>query len=99
MQNENFLDNLRELSKIISESLDKIEQEQEDYWASLSKDDQLKAFCCVIRRIYQGELIDKGSYRHILYETFGFDLESYMQAQRAGYIEIHNLLGKNDAEN
>ncbi len=73
-----------------------IEDRQEKFWDSLTKDEQLMVFCCVSRRICQGELIDKGSYRHILYSVFGFDLSSYTQAHDAGYMAIHNAIYYSD---
>jgi alanyl-tRNA synthetase len=69
-----------------------LEKEQEEFWNSLSKEDQLKAFCAVMRRLVQGELVDQRSYRGVLYDTFGFGLESYLQAQLAGYMAIHNSI-------
>ena len=69
-----------------------IEKESEDYWNSLTKDEQLKVFCAIIRRIYQGEIIESRSYRGVLYGTFGFGLEAYVQAQMSGYLTIHNAL-------
>ena len=69
-----------------------IENDQEQFWNSLSKEDQLKVFCAVSRRIFEGELKDKGSYRHILYQVFGFGAEAYIQALEAGYLAIHNSI-------
>ena len=83
-------DDLRESSNVYMEAMKEIEKEQEAYWNSLSKDDQLKAFCAVSRRILQAELIDKGSYRHALYGVFGFGPESYTQGMECGYMAIHN---------
>lgn len=73
-----------------------IEQEQDSYWNSLSKEEQLKAFCAVVRRIYQAELVDQGTYRHALYSVFGFGPESYGQAQMAGYLALHNSIMASD---
>lgn len=96
MNNENdrkeFFDNLEEISKAFNEAMDIIEKDQEEFWNSLSKEDQLKCFCAVVRRIYDGELKDQCSYRGMLYSKFGFGMESYVQAQVAGYLEIHNIL-------
>ena len=71
---------------------EKIEQEQEAYWNSLSKEDQLKCFCAVARRIHQGDIEEQGSYRYVLYDVFGFGAEAYAQAQMAGYLSIHNAI-------
>lgn len=69
-----------------------IEQEQEDLWNGLSKEDQLKVFCAVVRRIHLGEIEKRRSYRGVLYDVFEFEPESYLHAQMAGYLDIHNLL-------
>jgi len=93
---EDKLEALNEFSKIFNEVMDEIEKESEAYWNSLSKEDQLKAFCAVSRRIYQGELVDKGSYRYVLYNVFGFGPEAYAPAQLAGYLAIHNSIMADD---
>lgn len=62
----------------------------EEFWNSLTKDQQLDAFCAVVRRIYQAELIDQGTYRWCLYDVFNFGPEAYLPAQVAGYLAIHN---------
>lgn len=91
-EKKDFFDALEETSKMFKEAMDSIEKEQEEFWNSLSKEDQLKCFCAVVRRIYDGELKDQCSYRGMLYSKFGFGMESYVQAQVAGYLEIHNIL-------
>lgn len=68
------------------------EQEEEQFWDQFDKEEQLLVFCAVMRRLYKGDVLDRGSYRHVLYEVFGFDVSSYMRAQFAGYLDIHNLL-------
>jgi hypothetical protein len=89
-------DELKKSSNDISESYEhamkEIEKEQEAYWNSLSKGDQLKAFCAVSRRIHQAELIDKGSYRWALYDVFGFGPEAYVRGMDCGYMAIHNAI-------
>ncbi len=93
---EDKLEALNEFSKVFNEVMDEIEKESEAYWNSLSKEDQLKVFCAVSRRILQGELVDKGSYRHVLYGVFGFGPEAYAPAQLAGYLAIHNSIMASD---
>jgi hypothetical protein len=92
MDNDQRLEALHEISKIFNEAMDQCEKEQESYWNSLSKEDQLKVFCAVVRRIHKGDIEDKGSYRYILYDIFGFGPESYGQAQMAGYLALHNCI-------
>jgi len=86
------LEEFEEASKIFNEVMAEIENESEEYWNSLTKDEQLKVFCAVVRRIHKGELQDRGSYRYVLYQTFGFGPEAYAQAQMSGYLSIHNAL-------
>jgi hypothetical protein len=73
-----------------------LELDQEEYWNSLSKEQQLKCFCAVSRRICEGELKKQGSYRYVLYTVFGFGPEAYGQAQMAGYLAIHNSIMPDD---
>jgi hypothetical protein len=93
---EELKNKLRETSNFYMEAMKEIEIEQEAYWNSLSKEDQLKAFCAVTRRICQAELVDKGSYRWALYDVFGFGPESYTQGMDCGYMAIHNAIMDED---
>ena len=69
-----------------------LEEEHNKFWNGLSKDDQLKAFCSVMRRLYKAEIEQRGSYRYTLYDVFGFGSESYVQAQVSGFLAIHNAI-------
>ena len=69
-----------------------LEEDHDKFWNSLSKDDQLKAFCSVMRRLYKAEIEEHGSYRYTLYDVFGFGSESYVQAQVSGFLAIHNAI-------
>lgn len=95
---EKALKSLEEISRIFNEAMALHEKDQEEYWESLTKEQQLKAFCAVVRRIHQAEIIDQGSYRHALYGVFGFGPESYGQAQLAGYLTIHNSIFSSEHE-
>lgn len=83
---------LEEISNQFTRIMKELEDEQEAYWNSLSKDDQLKVFCAVVRRICKAEMVDKGTYRYALYQVFGFGPEAYIQAQDAGYLALHNAI-------
>lgn len=89
---EKALVELEETSNAFMNAMNKIKDEQEAYWNSLSKEEQLKAFCAVARRIHKGEVELRGSYRYVLYNVFGFGPEAYAQAQLAGYLDIHNAI-------
>lgn len=89
---EDLLQELTELSNSFTQAMKEVENEQEDFWNSLSAEDKIKAFCAVTRRIHEGELVKRGTYRYVLYNVFGFGPEAYVQAQCAGYLDIHNAL-------
>lgn len=98
MNENDFSQALNKIGAEIDHALAEIEQERETFWNSLSKDDQLKAFCAVVSRIFTGEIKEKRSYRGILYDVFGFGPEAYVQAQMAGYLAIHNSLFEENNE-
>ena len=81
-----------ELSNSFQRWEQELEEDHNKFWNSLSKDDQLKAFCSVMRRLYKAEIEDGGTYRYTLYNVFGFGPESYVQAQVSGFLAIHNAI-------
>lgn len=86
-----FLEALDELRPMLEEAMKRFEDISEDYWNSLDKEQQLKVFCAVVRRIVKGEK-EGHSYRGMLYDVFGFDTHSYAVAQVAGFLDIHNMM-------
>lgn len=82
----------QELQQLQLEAKEVKEKECDEYWDSLSYEDQLKAFYSVAKRIYQGEIKDKGSYRYILYDIFGFGPEAYVLGMDCGYMYLHNAI-------
>ena len=96
--NEQTLKAWEDFSEMFNNAMNEIEQQHEEYWNSLTKEQQLAAFCAVSRRIHQGELVDQGSYRHVLYNVFGWGPEAYAPAQLAGYLAIHNAIYAPDDE-
>jgi len=93
-----LIETLDELRPLFEGVFNKIEEESEDFWNSLSHDDQLKVFCAVVRRIHKGEIQDGGSYRYVLYDVFNFGPEAYMQAQMSGYLDIHNSIYQKETQ-
>lgn len=89
---ERLIETLSELSEYLKEAEAQYKTECDEYWASLSEEDKLKAFYSVISRVVQGELKDRGSYRHVLYEVFGFGPESYGIGMQCGYLTLHNRI-------
>ena len=85
-------DESKEFAEAFNSAMGLIEKDQEKFWSSLSKEDQLKVFCCVICRLFDGEIKNPRSYRGVLYDVFGFGPEAYAQAQCAGFLAIHNSI-------
>lgn len=89
---EDNLQILHDFSSSFIKAMKEIEDDSEKFWYTMSKEDQLKVFCAVVRRIHKAELEDRRSYRGALYNVFGFGPEAYAQAQMSGYLDIHNAI-------
>ena len=96
MDDKTLSESLSDISNSFKEASDQYDQKAEEYWKSLSYEDQLQAFYIVTKRIHKGDIVEKGSYRYVLYDTFGFDFDSYIIGMDSGYLDIHNGLVKND---
>lgn len=83
---------LKELQHAFNAYREQALREDAEWWEGLSYEDKLKAFRCVCRRIYAGDVEQRGSYRYVLYDTFGFDLDAYADGMDCGYMTIHNLI-------
>ena len=90
--NKNLLDDLAKLGDIMKESSDQYDKECDAYWNNLSYEDKLKAFYSVCKRINKGDVIERGSYRYVLYDVFGFGMDSYSIGMDCGYMVLHNLI-------
>lgn len=77
---------------ILRESTKQYEVDCDEYWDKLSYDDKLKSFYSVVKRICKGELEDRGSYRWVLYNVFGFNQDSYSIGMDCGFLELHNAI-------
>jgi hypothetical protein len=83
---------LRELQEESRKHQEKYEAENTEWWNSLTERERENAFYEVCKRIYQGDVESKGSYRYVLYDVFGFDMAMYGHGMQCRYIDIHNLL-------
>ena len=91
-ENQTLIETLDELRPVFQEAMAKEEKESEEFWNSLSEEQQLQAFCAVMRRLYKGEIEENRTYRGMLYDVFGFGPESYAVAQMSGFLTIHNCI-------
>lgn len=95
---QNLAQSLEGLSEIYEQIQSINHEREEQLWNSLSSEQQLDVFCAVVRRIYQGELEDKGTYRYVLYQVFQFGLDSYSRGMDCGYLTLHNSIYTEDYE-
>lgn len=82
----------QEASRVFQQAVEQYQKEADELWDNLPYDDQLKLFCAVSKLIFKGEIEEKGTYRHVLYQTFGFGPDAYVPAQCSGYLSIHNAI-------
>jgi hypothetical protein len=80
------------LADVYKKTQEAIKEQQEQFWNSFTKQQQLDLFCAVVRRIYQAEIVERRSYRGTLYDVFGFDADAYGLAMEAGYVTLHNSI-------
>jgi hypothetical protein len=83
---------LESFSEACQKAQDDYKKEVDSFWESLSYDDKLKAFSYVISKVYDADVVDRGSYRWCLYDKFGFQEDSYMIGMDAKYLELHNII-------
>lgn len=83
---------LAKMAQLQKEASESYEESCDEYWEGLSYEDQLKAFYSVVKRIHKGEIEDRGSYRWVLYDVFGFGPEAYSIGMDCGYMSLHNSI-------
>jgi hypothetical protein len=87
-----FLDKMAAASKTWEEDTKRYEDKNDAWWNSLSEQERKDAFYAVVKRIYQAEIVDRGTYRYVLYDVFGFDADAYVMGMDCGYMELHNSI-------
>lgn len=85
-------DEYQSLGRLQEEARVSFERQAEDAWDSLDYDTQLRVFYAVVKRIYEGEIKEKGTYRYILYDKFGFGPEAYIKGMDCGFMYLHNAI-------
>jgi len=89
---EKFLSSLSQIGEQMEEERKAYEAENDAWWNALSQREREDAFYAVVKRIYQGEIVEQGSYRYVLYDIFGFDASMYMRGMDCGYMTLHNAI-------
>jgi hypothetical protein len=87
-----FLDKMSALGEEQEMHKLKYEAELDVWWKALSEEDRERAFYAVVKRIFQAEIVEKRSYRGVLYDIFGFDPGMYIMGMDCGYMTIHNSI-------
>lgn len=83
----------RKIQTAFQEASEAYEADADNFWKNLSEEDKLYAFYSVCKRIYEGNVERRGSYRYVLYDVFNFGLESYMVGLECNYMQLHNFIG------
>lgn len=96
---EEALQKLAEISQEFEKHRKEDEARIDLWWENLSYDERTDAFFAVVKRIYQAEIIDKGTYRHALYGVFGFGPDMYSRGMDCGYMALHNSIMTDDQFN
>ena len=86
------LDGLAKLQQEFEKSRKEYEADNDVWWEGLTEQEREDAFYAVCKRIHKGDLVDNGSYRYVLYDTFGFDHGMYVDGMNCGYMAIHNAI-------
>ena len=89
---EKALQELSDMSQVMEDEKLRFESKVDSWWNGLSEQDREWAFYSVVKRIYQGEVVEKGSYRYVLYDIFNFDPGMYMRGMECGYMALHNSI-------
>jgi hypothetical protein len=95
---ENLMQALADASQEYQAAAKQYEDETNAWWEALSYDDKLRAFYSVVKRIHDGDVVQQGSYRYVLYEVFGFDADSYGIGMECGYMSLHNAIKTREEE-
>lgn len=80
------------LRKAFEETRIANENAANEFWDKLSYEDKCNAFHAVVSRIFEGEIKEKGSYRYVLYDIFGFGPDMYTRGMDCGYMALHNSI-------
>ena len=68
------------------------EHDNDTWWDGLSETEREDAFYAVCKRLQKGELKERGSYRYVLYNVFGFDPGMYARGMDCGFMALHNSI-------
>ena len=89
-------DEHKEFLKLEEEAREQYTQKAKEYFESLETDNQLLLFFYITNLIFENYFNDKGSYRGLLYDKFGFGPEAYSLGCDSGMFSLHNAISTPD---
>ena len=92
-EREAALQKLSDIGQEMEKHRKQYEADNDAWWNSLSETEREDAFYAVCKRLRQGELKDRGSYRYVMYNVFGFDPGMYARGMDCGFMALHNAIG------
>ena len=90
---EKLLQELSDLAQEQEAAKARFESKVDSWWNSLTEQEREWAFYSVMKRLYEGDMKDNGTYRYVLYDVFGFGPSMYATGMDCGYMAIHNAIG------
>ena len=96
MSGQDLFEILDELREAQQKAHEEYETENDKWWNGLTEEEREDAFYAVCKRIHKAALVDRGTYRHTLYDVFGFDMNMYGRGMECRYMAIHNALYDGD---
>jgi hypothetical protein len=96
MSKQELFEGLDELREAQQKAREEYEAENDAWWNGLTEAEREDAFYAVCKRIWKGDLVDRGTYRHTLYNVFEFDMSMYGRGMECRYMAIHNALYDGD---
>ena len=89
---EESLQKLSDIGQEMEKSRKVYEHDNDAWWDGLSETEREDAFYAVCKRLQKGELKERGSYRYVLYNVFGFDPGMYARGMDCGFMALHNAI-------
>ena len=89
---EEALQKLSDIGQEMEKARKGYEHDNDTWWDGLSETKREDAFYAVCKRLQKGELKERGSYRYVLYNVFGFDPGMYARGMDCGFMALHNAI-------
>lgn len=67
-------------------------EESKTLFESLSEEQKIMVFCHLIQNIYESELVEKRTYRGLIYDKLDLGIEAYVRSFDVGLLDLHNMI-------